>query len=308
MLNKYSISTSGPQKTTIALKQADLIILTRPTDEEIQQLCQTFNLNKFSFRYRSSPEEVSRFHRTTSDVLDNPFFLVVYDYISSFKHIEKQLAPSLIIFDSDHLIICTDSEDSCKNITNSNYSNLSEILFNYISQCQYKIMDVLVSYKKQIDDLDSAARRGFSNTRLRELTTLTRKLVFLEHTMVDQTSTIEALVKSDFCQNVPQDICQNLTVEQQRLTKTIHIFRDLLDSISSLFTAMMDSNLNNLMKFLDSAGLVIAVAALVTGFMGMNVGGLPWKDDLYGFWITLGIASILSLLIAYLLHRKQYLK
>lgn len=46
--------------------------------------------------------------------------------------------------------------------------------------------------------------------------------------MVDQTSTIEALVKSDFCQNVPQDICQNLTVEQQRLTKAIHIFRDLL--------------------------------------------------------------------------------
>ena len=38
---------------------------------------------------------------------------------------------------------------------------------------------------------------------------------------------------------------------------------------------MMDSNLNNLMKFLDSSGLVIAVAALVTGFMGMNVGGLP---------------------------------
>ena len=71
MLNKYSISTSGPQKTTIALKQADLIILTRPTDEEIQQLCQTFNLNKFSFRYRSSPEEVSRFHRTTNDVLDH---------------------------------------------------------------------------------------------------------------------------------------------------------------------------------------------------------------------------------------------
>ena len=137
MLNKYSISTSGPQKTTFTLKQADLIILTRPTDEEIQQLCQTFNLNKFSFRYRSSPEEVSRFHRTTSDVLDNPFFLVVYDYISSFKHIEKQLAPSLIIFDSDHLIICTDSEDSCKNIINSNYSNLSEILFNAV--CKIKL-------------------------------------------------------------------------------------------------------------------------------------------------------------------------
>ena len=75
LLNKYSISTSGPQKQPSPLKQADLIILTQPTDEKkFNNFCQTFNLNKFSFRYRSSPEEVSRFHRTTSDVLDNPFF------------------------------------------------------------------------------------------------------------------------------------------------------------------------------------------------------------------------------------------
>ena len=40
---------------------------------------------------------------------------------------------------------------------------------------------------------------------------------------------------------------------------------------------MMDSHLNHLMKYLDSAALVIAVPALISGIWGMNVGGLTGK-------------------------------
>lgn len=308
MLNKYSISSSGPRETTMTLKNSSLVVLTKPTDQEIQDVCQTFDLNKFTFQYRSSPEEVSRFHQTTSNILNTPFLLVIYDFITSFNHIENQLAPSVIVFDDAHLIICTDSGEICQKIIKRDYSDLNTILFNYLLECQHKIMQTLINYKKQLDELDNAARQGFSNKRLRELTTLTRKLVFFEHTMDDQASTIKAFVNSKFCRQISKEDCQELAVQQWRLTKTIHIFRDLLESISSLFTAMMDSNLNSLMKFLDSAGLVIAVAALVTGFMGMNVGGLPWKDDLYGFWLILGVASISSLLVAYILRRKQYIK
>lgn len=308
MLNKYSISSSGPRETTMTLKNSSLVVLTKPTDQEIQDVCQTFDLNKFTFQYRSSPEEVSRFHQTTSNILNTPFLLVIYDFITSFNHIENQLAPSVIVFDDAHLIICTDSGEICQKIIKRDYSDLNTILFNYLLECQHKIMQTLINYKKQLDELDNAARQGFSNKRLRELTTLTRKLVFFEHTMDDQASTIKAFVNSKFCRQISKEDCQELAVQQRRLTKTIHIFRDLLESISSLFTAMMDSNLNSLMKFLDSAGLVIAVAALVTGFMGMNVGGLPWKDDLYGFWLILGVASISSLLVAYILRRKQYIK
>lgn len=71
---------------------------------------------------------------------------------------------------------------------------------------------------------------------------------------------------------------------------------------------MMDSNLNNLMKFLDSAGIVIAAAALISGFMGMNVGGLPWKGAGYGFSMTLGITAIVTIAVALYLRKKKYLK
>ena len=46
---------------------------------------------------------------------------------------------------------------------------------------------------------------------------------------------------------------------------------------------MMDSHLNHLMKYLDSAALVIAVSALISGIWGMNVGGLTGKEYKNGF-------------------------
>lgn len=86
----------------------------------------------------------------------------------------------------------------------------------------------------------------------------------------------------------------------------IHVYRDLLESISGLFTAMMDNNLNHLMKYLDSAALVIAIPALISGLYGMNVGGLPWKSSQYGFWLVLGLATVLTIMVAIMLKRKRY--
>lgn len=75
----------------------------------------------------------------------------------------------------------------------------------------------------------------------------------------------------------------------------IHVYTDLLNSISGLFTAMMDSHLNHLMKYLDSAALVIALPALISGIWGMNVGGLPGKENENGFWILIIFVSLLTI-------------
>ena len=38
----------------------------------------------------------------------------------------------------------------------------------------------------------------------------------------------------------------------------------------------------------------------------MNVGGLPWKNDPYGFWMIFIIAIIIALVAAYYLNHKEY--
>lgn len=138
-------------------------------------------------------------------------------------------------------------------------------------------MNALLKYKPEIDKLDRGARKTIENDELRRLTNLIRKLVFFEHTMNDQNDTLAAFLESPAVEDIDRQVILDTQTKQRRLNKAIHIFRDLLESISGLFTAMMDNNLNHLMKFLDSAALVIAIPALVTGFMGMNVGGLPGR-------------------------------
>ncbi|WP_258381013.1 CorA family divalent cation transporter [Lactobacillus helveticus] len=86
----------------------------------------------------------------------------------------------------------------------------------------------------------------------------------------------------------------------------IHVYTDLLNSISGLFTAMMDSHLNHLMKYLDSVALILAIPTLISGIWGMNVGGLPGRTNRNGFWIIIMIASLLTIIWSIILKKKKY--
>ena len=132
------------------------------------------------------------------------------------------------------------------------------------------------------------------------MTDLTRELVYLKHTLDDQTESLrsfgEYLKKNQLASSA--DIASLMT-KQAQLTKMIHVYTDLLNSISGLCTAMMDSHLTHLMKYLNSV-------ALISGIWGMNIGGLPGRTNKNGFWIIITIAAILTIIWAIILKKKKY--
>lgn len=288
---------------------ADVILTANPTIAEQEQLCRLFDLDPLTFAFCNSAEEVSRFHSIPSTVIEGAAVLVLYDFINHYDTIEQQLTPAIIIFNQSCLIICTNAITVCRQLlikAINKDSTLLDIVFSCINLWQDRLLKALLSYKKQIDELDTNASQTVKNTELREMTDLTRKLVFFEHIMNDQSETLTAFFDAPQLQSFSHKVIDNTQTRQRRLTKTIHIYRDLLSSIGSLFTAMMNNNLNHLMKYLDSAGLVIAVIALVTGFMGMNVGGLPWKTSTNGFILTCIVALILATATGIYLKRKRF--
>lgn len=167
----------------------------------------------------------------------------------------------------------------------------------------------LTKIKQQLDQLDHAARTTTKTKSLKEATDLTRTLVYFNHTMDDQASSIEALTDFLKKQHSANSIfIIDLLLSQRRITKKIKVYRDLLESINGLFSAMMDNHLNNLMKYLDSIALIISIPALISGIWGMNVGGLPGKDNEFGFlWVIL-FGAALAIISALLLRKKNYLK
>lgn len=175
----------------------------------------------------------------------------------------------------------------------------SAIFANLFSQLDH-INQKLNAVKRKIDYLDSVARETTKTKELKKVTDLTRELVYLKHTLDDQTESLrsfgEYLKKNQLASSA--DIASLMT-KQAQLTKMIHFYTDLLNSISGLFTAMMDSHLNHLMKYLNSV-------ALISGIWGMNIGGLPGRTNKNGFWIIITIAAILTIIWAIILKKKKY--
>ena len=88
----------------------------------------------------------------------------------------------------------------------------------------------------------------------------------------------------------------------------VRLYRDLLENVGGLFSDMMSNNLNHLMKFLDSAALVVSVPAMIAGIWGMNTGGLPGEKSNIGIMAVSAGAMFLAILTAIYLRNKKYSK
>ena len=265
----------------------NIILKDQLTQNDIDHLIKKWDLDPTIFTYPNSSIEVARFIPIDSNKLKNGHLLVSFDLLSNNLPIEQELIPIFTIFDQNHLFIGTTRSLS----ELKPQENIIETIFQSLCIQIKHLHAELVTIKQKIDHLDQAARRTTKTKELKKVTDLTRQLVYLKHTLDDQTSSLE-----EFCDYLVENKLANparvksIITRQKRITKMIHVYTDLL------FTAMMDSHLNHLMKYLDSAALIISIPALISGIWGMNVGGLPGKEDENGFWILLIIASILTLL------------
>lgn len=281
----------------------NIILKDQLTQNDIDHLIKKWDLDPTIFTYPNSSIEVARFIPIDSNKLKNGHLLVSFDLLSNNLPIEQELIPIFTIFDQNHLFIGTTRSLS----ELKPQENIIETIFQSLCIQIKHLHTELVTIKQKIDHLDQAARRTTKTKELKKVTDLTRQLVYLKHTLDDQTPSLEEfgnyLVENKLAN---QARVKSIITRQKRITKMIHVYTDLLDSISGLFTAMMDSHLNHLMKYLDSAALVIALPALISGIWGMNVGGLPGKENENGFWILIIFVSLLTIGWGIFLKSKKY--
>lgn len=90
-----------------------------------------------------------------------------------------------------------------------------------------------------------------------------------------------------------------------RVTDTIDTYRDLLSSALDSYLSLQSNRLNEVMKVLTIASIVLMSCALVTGYYGMNFRNMPELDWRLGEAYVLGLMAAISAgLVIYFRHRK----
>ncbi|HJG47780.1 MAG TPA: hypothetical protein K8U70_02690 [Facklamia tabacinasalis] len=166
----------------------------------------------------------------------------------------------------------------------------------------------LQQQKATIDELNEIAKSSSSGDTLRKVADTERNLVFLEHNIETLDETVTNLLDSDlFTSRLNNSALEyDLKWYNRQVIKLVHVYRDLLDSVSSLFSDLVSDNLNKIMKFLNSLSLVLASSSLVSGFWGINTGGLPGENSDYGTIMVLILVLISTGSMTLFLKKKDY--
>ena len=92
-----------------------------------------------------------------------------------------------------------------------------------------------------------------------------------------------------------------------RVTDSIDTYRDLLSSALDSYLSLQSNKLNQIMKLLTMASIVLMSGALIAGIYGMNFRYMPELDQPWGYPFALGLMAAVSLaLIAYFWRKKWF--
>ena len=85
----------------------------------------------------------------------------------------------------------------------------------------------------------------------------------------------------------PEDteLLDDVIIENKQAIEMTMIYRDIINGTRELVSSVINNRLNNVMKYLTSITLVMAIPTIISGLYGMNVSGkwMPLSDTPYGF-------------------------
>lgn len=135
--------------------------------------------------------------------------------------------------------------------------------------------------------------------------------VFVYFTTSLKADTI-ALARANTTRQLPlseddRDYLEDAMVEYQQALETATIHANILNGTLDTFASLINNNLNNVMKYLTAATIMLAAPTLIASLYGMNI-RLPFQGHPHAFALVMGSSGVLALAIGavfFVLSRKR---
>jgi len=105
-----------------------------------------------------------------------------------------------------------------------------------------------------------------------------------------------------------QDKLDDAIIEAQQGLEMAQMTSDVVSRVSSAYSNVLDSNLNQTMKFLTVYSIILAIPPIVSGFYGENVKSMPFAQNDWAWQITIIITLIFIALSIWFMLNKRWWK
>lgn len=146
--------------------------------------------------------------------------------------------------------------------------------------------------------LEDELHESISNEVLLKLFQIEKALVYFTTSLKADTI---ALARANTARQLTlseddRDYLEDAMVEYQQALETATIHANILNGTLDTFASIINNNLNNVMKYLTAATILLAAPTLIASLYGMNI-GLPFQDHAHAFSIVMGFSGLLAIAI-----------
>ena len=277
-------------RTLDTIEDGVWINMVNPTYEESRRVAEELDIDIEDIRASLDEEESSRID------LNEGYTLILVDIPSTeirHEHEAYTTLPLGIILTQDIIItICSENTSIISSFANKRvreFSTKKKMRFVYqillrtsmLYQTELRIID------KKRTEIEERVGSKTEDADLIDLHELESTLVYFATSLRSNRVVLERLSHYKRLKQYPEDIelLEDVIVENQQAIEMTAIYRDIINGTRELMSSIMNSRLNNVMKYLTSITLVMAFPTVVSGLYGMNVdaGGMPFSDSPYGF-------------------------
>lgn len=187
----------------------------------------------------------------------------------------------------------------------------------FVYQILLRTTNMYQAYLRVIDKRRSEIEQRVSEENdtedrdLIHLHELESNLVYFATSLSANRVVLERLTRYERIEQYPEDkeLLDDVIVENRQAIEMTNIYRDIIHGARELVSTILNNRLNNVMKFLTSITLVMAIPTVISGIYGMNVSAnwMPLAKTPYGFAIICVAITIICIVALLVLKKKKLL-
>lgn len=286
----------------------------QPTGQECQEMADLLNLDVEDVRAALDEEESSRIE------LQDGYTLILVDIPTTEIRHEKQsytTIPLGIILTQDVIVtVCTEDTPVLKNFVVNRVKEFStKKRLRFVYQILYRTATIYQINLRIIDkkrtEIEERIGEHTEDVDLIDLHELESTLVYFATSLRANGVVLDRLTRYKRLEQYPEDkeLLGDVIVENRQAIEMTSIYRDIINGTRELMSSVIDNRLNNVMKYLTSITIVMAIPTVISGIYGMNVDEkwMPFADTPHGFLIICVLTLLICMITMLFLRKKKML-
>ena len=289
------------------------INMVSPNMEECMKIAEQFDIDIGDVRAALDDEESSRID------LEDGYTLILVDIPSvEIRHKREAYTTiplGIILVDGVIITVCGEETPVLEAFEKRRVRDFStKKKMRFVYQILYRSTSIYQNYLRVIDKRRREIKEHISDddtedTDLIDLHELESNLVYFATSLRANGVVLDRLTRYERLKQFPEDreILEDVIVENKQAIEMTAIYRDIINGTRELLSTIIDNRLNNVMKYLTSITLVMAIPTVISGIYGMNVSGkwMPFSNVPYGFYIVCGIMIVISAIVLLILKKRK---